>query len=83
MEINYQKLGFGKLRMDSYKVVQKFTNYQYCPSHAQIVLCYAVATWLLCYLIVILFYCISATLFCGMCPANLKQLVTLILFLQI
>ena len=85
MEINYQKLVFGKLRMDSYKVVQKFKNYQYRRSHAQIALCYAVAsaTWLPCNLIVILFYCISVTFFCGMCPANLKQLLTLILFLEI
>ena len=31
-----------------YKVVQKFKNYQYRQSHAQIALCYAVAsaTWL-------------------------------------
>ena len=50
-----------------------------------VVCCCAVATaiWLLCYLIVILFYCISVTFFCGMFPANLKQLLTLILFLEI
>ena len=65
--------------------MQKFKNYQYRQSHAQIALCYAVAsaTWLPCNLIVILFYCISVTFFCGMCPANLKQLLTLILFLKI
>ena len=49
MEINYQKLVFRKLWMDSYKAMQKFTNHQYRPSHAQTALCYvfATATWLL------------------------------------
>ena len=85
MEINYQKSVFGKLRIDSYKVVLKSTNYLYRRSQAQIVLCYAVAaaTWLLCYIIVISFYCISVTFLCGMFSANLKQLLLLILFLEI
>ena len=84
MEINYQKLVLENLG----RILTRLcTNLQVINIvEAMLKLLFATLLLLLhgyYVTFVILFYCISVTFFCGMCPANLKQLLLLILFLAI
>ena len=77
MEIIYHKLVFGKLRVDSYKIVDEFTNYSYRQSHAIIARCY----YYMATAFVILLY--FSDFLSGMCSADLKQLLLLVQILAI